>query len=223
MLKGTMYVMSDINLAIQASMNSKVLYIGELNQNLPPSFIECSVLLPPYEALNAEIDGDMQMYDSIYNQYLTFSYQCFGMFATILVALKNGINITLYIEGGNELSHGKYILNYIQNTFGITVGNEVIPFSYNPLLNWQTASILYTYMDGFISEDEFLMYTPDLNIISALELNHPFIHPIQKLATKFGLSGDHNTIILWLNKYIYMTKNYGNIIPGPMINIEKDE
>lgn len=56
MIKGTLYAATDINLALHSmatSVNTKVLYIGELNNAIPQGFIECSVLLPPYEAVSA--------------------------------------------------------------------------------------------------------------------------------------------------------------------------
>ena len=57
--KGTIYLVNDINLALQCSYNQgcKVIYIGELNMNLPKSFVSFGALLPPYDALNAEIES----------------------------------------------------------------------------------------------------------------------------------------------------------------------
>lgn len=48
-----------------------VLFVGELKDKNPANFITCSILLPPYEAINAEINGDIESYDkSIWNIWL---------------------------------------------------------------------------------------------------------------------------------------------------------
>lgn len=222
MIKGTIYAVTDVELAMQCLQTSKVLYIGELNMNLPKGFIECSVLLPPYEAVSAEIDGNIPAFEEIYRNYLTFSEQCYGMFATILIALKNGINITMYIENGDNLSHMNFLLRYIEQTFGIVVGTAERPFSFLPEFNWQTAAILYSYMDGFISEAEFIYHQNNANQLIMLDQIHPFIKPVARLIEKYNLQ-NHPDIASWLNNYINMVKSYGAIVPGNMITIGKDE
>ena len=39
MITGTINIVTDINLAIKFSQQCKVLFIGELNNQLPPNFI----------------------------------------------------------------------------------------------------------------------------------------------------------------------------------------
>ena len=76
MITGTINVVTDIQLAMQFSQQCKVLFIGELNNQLPPNFIEYSILLPPVEALEAEINGNIEVYYNIYSQYLTYTPYC---------------------------------------------------------------------------------------------------------------------------------------------------
>lgn len=222
MIKGSIYAVTDIGLAMQAMHGSKVLYIGELNPNIPQGLIECSVLLPPYEAVSAEIDGEMNAFEAIYGSYLTFSEACFGMFTTILVALNRGVNITMYVENGSELSHFNYLLRYFENTFGIIIGTAQRKFSYDRRFNWQTAAILYSYMDGFIDEGEFIINQTDINILMMLDQTHPFIKPIEKIVRKFNLFSTPD-IVQWLLSYKFMIISYGAIIPGDMVVIGKDD
>jgi hypothetical protein len=222
MIRGTLYAVSDINIALQSMQSCKVLYIGELNNSIPKEFIECSVLLPPYEAVFAEVDGDIASFEAIYNHYLTYSDQCFGMFATILVALNRGVNILMYIENGDDFAHFNFLLRYIQGTFGITVGSENMNFQYNPEYNWLISSILYSYMDGFIDEYEFIMNQNNFNLVLALDQNHPFTKPITKLANKFG-NMVYNDPITWMVNYKKFVSSYGNITPGTMVTFRKDE
>lgn len=222
MIKGTIYAVTDIGLALQAMQGSKVLYIGELNPNIPEGFIECSVLLPPYEAVSAEIDGDMNAFEAIYGSHLTFSDACYGMFATILIVLNRGINITIYVENGDELSHFNYLLRYIETTYGIQIGTANRPFYYDPKFNEQTSAILYSYMDGFISEQEFISNIVNIQGLITLDQCHPFTKPIEKLAKKYNLQTVPN-IISWITNYHNMITSYGAIVPGNIVLIGKDE
>lgn len=70
LLIGSLNVVTSIEMAINASYSSKVLFIGELNNNIPNTFIPCSILLPPYNAINAEINGDIQSYTNEYTCHL---------------------------------------------------------------------------------------------------------------------------------------------------------
>ena len=130
---GSINIVSDLNLAIQCSgQGCKVIYIGELNTNLPPQFITCPMLLPPYEALNAEVDGNMQLYNDIYCQYLNCTKECYDTFMTIITSLFRGDNIIFYIENGSNLSHEDFLMGYFLNRFGILVGSEKSNFNINP-------------------------------------------------------------------------------------------
>jgi hypothetical protein len=144
------------------------------------------------------------------------------MFATILIALSYGINITMYVENGDNLSHLAFLLKYIQGNFGITVGTAEQPFCYDPKLNWQTAAILYSYMDGFITEQEFISKQDDINSLMALDNLHPFAKPVLKLVGKYNLQSlDPNGIATWLTNYRNMITSYGSIVPGSMVTMEK--
>ena len=50
-LKGSLNIVTDAQMAVQASASSRVLFVGELKDKNPANFITCSILLPPYEAI----------------------------------------------------------------------------------------------------------------------------------------------------------------------------
>lgn len=180
--KGTIYLVNDLNFALECNykLGYKVIYVGELNMNLPKTFISFGALLPPYDALNAEIDGDTQAYAYIYENYLNSNQVTYEIFASILVALYSGVNMLIYIEEGDNLSHLDFLLQYMQVKFGITVGTDVCPFTYNPMYDSYISMILYTYLDGFITPETLLCNMP-IDHLLAYEMNSFFNDPVRKL------------------------------------------
>ncbi|WP_301214362.1 hypothetical protein [uncultured Clostridium sp.] len=223
LLIGSLNVVTSIEMAINASYSSKVLFIGELNNNIPNTFIPCSILLPPYNAINAEINGDIQSYTNEYTCHLGLDRNCFEMFATILVALHQGINITLFIEN-SELMHYQFLLNYLQNTYGITAGTEQSMYMYNKAFDASNATILLSYMDGYISVEEYLDYiNNDLNCIFQME-GIPYILDIPELIIcdyygipKENVDNRRRVIAEVLYKRAYMHTK------GPLVVFEKDK
>jgi hypothetical protein len=201
--KGSIYLVNDINFALECSYKhgSKVIYIGELNMNLPKSFVSFGALLPPYDALNAEIDGDVQTYAYLYENYLNNSQVAYEIFASIIVALYSGVNMLIYVEEGDELSHLNFLLEYLQVKFGITVGTDVSPFMYNPMYDSFIAMILYTYLDGFITP-EMLLYTVPMDHLVAYEYNPYFNDPVRKLMVQvFGREFTFEEVVARLAEY----------------------
>lgn len=197
-LTGSINLVTDLQTAIFALQSSRVIYIGELNPQIPQDyFITYSNLLPPYEALDAEIDGNMELYNQIYFTHLTQNEYCFQAFATILVALFKGVNVTLYIENGNSLAHAQFLLNYMQRTFGIICGTQQNMFAFDPNYSAQTAIILYSFLDGFITLPDLLTEAPIQAIIEMSSI--PFINPLEKAAREEHV--DLSIIIPWLAAY----------------------
>ena len=180
--KGSIYLVNDVNFALECNYKQgfKVIYVGELNMNLPKSFISFGALLPPIEALNAEIDGDMASYAYIYEAYFNSNRVVYEIFASIIVALYSGQNMLIYVEEGDNLSHLNFLLEYMQVTFGITVGTDVSPYMYNPMYDSFISMILYTYLDGFITPEQLLYNTP-MDHLMAYEYNPNFNDPVRQL------------------------------------------
>lgn len=201
--RGSIYLVNDVNFALECSykMGSKVIYVGELNMNLPKSFISFGALLPPVEALNAEIDGDMASYAYIYENYFNSSKVVYEIFATIIVALYHGQNMLIYVEEGDNLSHLNFLVEYLQVKFGITVGNDVCPYMYNPMYDSFIAMILYTYLDGFITPEQLLLTTP-IDHLMAYEFNPNFNDPVRKLMFQiFGREFTFDDVVAKIAEY----------------------
>lgn len=195
---GTINIVSDLNLAIQCSgQGCKVIYIGELNNNLPPQFIMCPMLLPPYEALNAEVDGNMQLYNQIYCQYLDGTKECYDTILTIITSLFRGDNIIFYIENGSDLAHKDFLMSYFFNRFGIMIGAEGIMFQVLPEMAPILLALIYEFAGSkYIDPNEMLM-----EVRSELLLQIPTMYPFsgylfQKLFNDIGC-----TNLDELNKY----------------------
>jgi len=201
--KGSIYLVNDINFALECSYRQgcKVIYIGELNMNLPKSFVSFGALLPPYDALNAEIDGDKQAYAYIYENYLSSNQVVYEIFASIIVALYSGVNMLIYVEEGDELSHLNFLLEYMQVKFGITVGTDVTPFMYNPMYDSFISMILYTYLDGFITP-EMLLFNVPIDHLMVYEYNPFFNDPVRKLMIQiFGREFTFEEVIVKIAEY----------------------
>lgn len=173
MFKGSIYMVKDINLAIQCgSQGSKVIYIGEFNDNLPPQFITCPILLPPYEALNAEINGDMNTYIATYSQYLSTNKECYDTFLTIITALFNDSNIIIYVEEGNNLQHANILMQYMLSIFNIQIGTDSIPSvinqDYIPIL----LALIYDFIEGILTADIVLLGLPSFDNL----INIPMVY-----------------------------------------------
>lgn len=201
--KGSIYLVNDINLALecQYKQGCKVIYIGELNMNLPKSFVSFGALLPPFDALNAEIDGDMASYAYIYENYLNSSQVSYEIFASIIVALYSGANLLIYIEEGDNLSHLNFLLEYLQVKFGITVGTDVSPYMYNSMYDSFISMILYTYLDGFITPEQLLFNLP-MEHLMVYEMNPFFNDPVRKLMIQiFGREFTYDEVINKIAEY----------------------
>lgn len=201
--KGNIYLVNDINFALECNYKHgyKVIYVGELNMNLPKTFISFGALLPPYDALNAEIDGDIASYAYIYESYLNNSQVAYEIFASIIVALYSGVNMLIYVEEGDNLSHLNFLIEYLQVKFGITVGTDVSPYMYNPMYDSFISMILYTYLDGFITAEQ-LLYNMPIDHLVAYEMNPFFNDPVRKLMMQiFGREFTFDEVIVKIAEY----------------------
>ena len=201
MITGTINIVTDINLAMQWSQQCKVLFIGELNSQLPPNFIEYSILLPPVEALEAEINGDTQTYNNIYTQHLTYNPYCQEAIATILAAINKGVNIIFYIEEGNNLSHKDFLMSYFFNVFGITLGSDITNFSYK----WDYVGIINTIIYTWLGEK--MMPFRDLmeSVNGAVNIKDICIrygiNAFERIAEENHLCMQENELMMWIDNY----------------------
>lgn len=216
---GSINATYDINTALQMSMAGfKVLYVGELNPNIPQQFIPASVLLPSFDAINAEIDGNMPLYSTLYSQQLMGTKECFEMFATMLIAIHFGVHIILYVEEGANFSHAEFLLTHMQNTYGISCGllGTDMGFMYDKSYDGQNASILYGYMDGFITLDEYLTHLFDASIMIKI----PFINPLGRLLKELNVVfPDIQSALIWVQNYVNKASVFKSV-EGPLVSFK---
>ena len=199
MITGTINIVTDINLAIKFSQQCKVLFIGELNNQLPPNFIEYSILLPPVEALEAEINGNMNMYSNIYSQYLTYTPYCQEAIATILAAISKGVNIIFYIAEGNNLRHKDFLMQYFFNMFGITLGSENNLFNFDIRYLGIINTIIYTWLgESMISFKELIE-----SISGSVEIKNICIrygiNAFERIAEENNLYMKEDQLMYWID------------------------
>ena len=177
MFMGSINIVDDLNLAIQCSgQGCKVIYIGELNNNLPPQFITCPMLLPPYEALNAEVDGNIQLYNDIYYTFMT-----------IIVSIFRGDNIIFYIENGSNLSHEDFLMGYFLNRFGILVGSEKSNFNINPSFLPMLLALIYEFVGDKYVDPNYMLMQIDYNQLICIPQYYPFAgYLFEKLFADLG-------------------------------------
>ena len=98
MIKGTIYITSDINLCLSNLNVCKTIIIAEdIDNYFIPDKIGGSLLLPPYEALAAIIDDDDEKFRYEYLTYLNTNPTVNKFIDIILQALIAGTNIILFI------------------------------------------------------------------------------------------------------------------------------
>lgn len=162
--KGSLSVCADINYAMQFRYNNnvKILYIGEAikSNDLPQGFIPFSILLPPFEALQAEIDNNMQLYERIYTQHL-LSKDCVDAFATIATVIWAGKDVVLLVENGQVLQHMSFLIRFFIINLGLIPATPENRFSFDPAYAPIIALLLYGF-NGVITSFDLLKEMQDL-------------------------------------------------------------
>jgi hypothetical protein len=158
MLKGNLYLTSDINVAQSAAFaGSKIILICEQSpfQIQVPNVLLGTVLLPPYQAFMAELDGNNQEF---YKQYIFHLSQKESdtFLCLIVAALLKGINIVFYIPKDEmQLQFPKVLSEYLFNCFGIIVGTSANVFMYDN--SFDPVILMKLYLQNIITVEEFIM------------------------------------------------------------------
>lgn len=124
-LSGNIYITTNLNTVLEAyNMNtSRIIDLDESNNlGLDPRYrIPGTILLPPPEAIVAEIDGDEQKYDYIYSLYLS-SDAVQEYMASIIAYLYRGGKLLLYFPDSDYNNTLKKLIYFIFNIYGIHIG-----------------------------------------------------------------------------------------------------
>ena len=125
-LIGNIYITSDKNILFE-TMNMrpdvKIISLDENNElGIDPNrFVSGSILLPPVEAVIAEVDGNEQKYDMIYSAHI-FSDPVKDYMSSIIAFMYLGGELLLYYPDSDYNNTLKKMLYFILSTYGIHIG-----------------------------------------------------------------------------------------------------
>lgn len=180
MFKGTLYMTTDINMVQQMMTTSKVVIIGEPEPGVVQATgaVVGSVLLPPYQAMMARMDNDMQSFCNIYNDHL-FKKESVNFLTVIFRALYNGTNILLYSTQDEYSLYFQDLYNHVLNNYGVLIGTPTNPFQEYTEFSWKICSLMYMY-EVFSIEEFFTNYPqgidiPDDLIMKLVYEMHPYV------------------------------------------------
>ncbi len=161
MFTGTISITTDLNTVQNMLGSHRLVIIGEPDQQLIQltNGIVGSILLPPYPAMMALMDNNMQEFNRIYSEHLS-TPEC-NAFISILVKSMiqntNNTNILLYMTPDEYNMYYIPFSTYIRNMFGIEIGSQYNNFYYNNAYDSQIYSLLY--LNDLITVQElFLVY-----------------------------------------------------------------
>lgn len=179
MLKGTLTLTTDINVVnVSLYTGARVLFMTEEvppQVQMLPSTIPATILLPSYEAIAAELDGDINAAKTIYYNQLQ-SRECDMYITAVLLASSRGIPITIYI-GPDEATMNflDIFMAYFYNSYGVTLCTAQSEFVYN--VTFEPIVLTKFYQYDLITGMEFIMQYP---------IGAPLIpFAVQKLALEF--------------------------------------
>lgn len=127
-LKGHADITDNLDFVTDLMMNPVVgTIIVNLDEDRPlkgENVVTAPALLPPVEAVMAEVDGDEQGYDIIYNNYFDQSSFIKQFMMGVITYLYNGGNIVFYFQNldTTETKTISKLLNMIWIKYGIGIG-----------------------------------------------------------------------------------------------------
>jgi len=181
MLKGTIYITYDMNLCLANLGTCKTIVVAdEPDIYNSPGKIGGSILVPPYEALAAIIDGDEEKFRYEYLNYLNTNLTANKFINILLQALMAGTNMIIILDREGP-KFDMVLKEYFMMFFGIVLGDESNAFQFD--LNYIPAILNRLYMDDDIPVNNFLQlypenlpYDPVILRKMAFDYNVPFVN-----------------------------------------------
>lgn len=128
------------------------------HQAVMPDLMMGSVLLPPYESMDALLDGNKDLFALMYSDYLFNNLDVRTMQSIILAALYRGVNIVIFIPPQEyEMGFINVFLQCYTSATGVYVGFHgqspaVLDYNYN------NSNMIRLYMEGLFPYSELLLY-----------------------------------------------------------------
>lgn len=182
----------------------KILSLDESTQEFDPSqpnIIQSTCLLPPPEALIAEIDGKKQEFVEMYNLYLS-SDVVLDFISIIISSIYIGYHLMIYAPGSSDSIWASVLIDYIMMNYGIMIGTPTIPWQYNNNFNNIISELLYAL--NILNASEFIYYYSP----SPWKPLSPSI--IFKLSNDLKLPIDVNNVMNVINSIKSSMLNTGN-------------
>ena len=184
MLKGTIYITYDVNLCLANLNTCKTIVVADEPDiyNIPGK-IGGSLLVPPYQALAAAIDGDEEKFRYEYINYLATDMVVSRFINIILQALIAGTNMIILLDKEGP-KFDMLLKHYFAMFFGIIVGDSNTQFQFDP--NYIPAILNKLYAEDDINAGYFLSLYPlnlpfDEFILRKLSFDYqiPFVNDIE--------------------------------------------
>ena len=216
MLKGNISVTtSEEEVMKNASTNVIICISGETHnyrQMIDASnAMEASILLPPHDALSAELDNNMQDFEAIYYSYLSTNNMASEIIAMILRVLYNGKNIMFYLtKSESEMAYMKYFIEYFRRYLGIIISVEGSPCAFD--INYAPVVLTAMLIKDLFEPVPYLMLYPDNKPLpgEAIAKLSKIMNPVLKSYTP-------ESYILYFNEYRRNLKDAGKPLVSPFI------
>ena len=212
MLKGTVFITDDLNVIYNAPIDPfhKVVSLDEDNVLSGNNIIGGTCLLPPMEAKIAEVDGNEQLYDSLYSNHLLLPFQQEFISALIAFLYKGG-NLILFLPEIGYTNTKEKLTEHLFRIYGIhpgIIGNK------NP----QLANCFYDascipiwlnliFMADVISPQEYLFEYPEDAVLAT---NEAVVFKLIDILKPYGRT--INEKISTLSRYHHSLHRNPNII-----------
>ena len=213
MISGRIDITDDIQIIqniIFGTPEDKGVLIVNLDEDIRmehPSVVGGGCLLPPPEALEAEINGDGALYDQIYTKWMFSSY-VYQYMTVLITALYKGRNIIIYapdLRNRESVTVSKLMMQFYEN-FGLKIGilNTNDQFQYNPAFIpiWCCMMLLI----GSITPLEFLILYPVNTAINRFDVIQILFNELKPVEPTYEAN------LAWLYKRIAITKEKPNVI-----------
>lgn len=194
MYQGTIYFTMNFEVAqTMAFTNGRIIILDEMYEGpeIPGVMVMGSVLLPPYSALESLVDGDIKGFCASYYEFLT-NYNQDSFLTLIMYCLMRDINIVLYAPPGNDVGYYDALRNYLFTYFGIVVGDEQIPFSYQNTFPTLYMPILWEkfYLYDMIDSQSYMLnsdpkYVCSLPVLDKLTAEYSPVLPNYDAETRY--------------------------------------
>ena len=215
-IKGSIYLTDDPGMIANNLDRCKVVNVTENGLFLNhPNSIKATILLPPLDAMMADIDNNIDLLRNIYWQYF-LSDEITEFMAIICTVLNRGVNIFMYVPKDeiNEFSYIGILLEFIRNVYGIYVGTNTSQFGFDINYTQYIADLLFN--NNLLSGEEYLQYSnisiaPIESIVKLDQCFRPYIinKTIDSIREYFSRSTQSCIHILTEDEKYDIIRNYG--------------